>query len=100
MTERWAEPKVICSCGREADPYYEEVDIGVGIQRHLAGWECHEHGGICGVCVSCGVADRIGLTHRSWCNEHPGETITREDFEEVTDKIRDDIVKRFIARDE
>ena len=89
---------VTCACGREADPYYEEVDVGVGVQRFLAGWECPEHGGICGVCGSCRVADRVGYTHRSWCGEHPGEVITADAFEARTDEITDAVVLRF-ARD-
>jgi hypothetical protein len=88
---------VTCSCGREADPVYEEVDIGVGVQSFHAGWECAEHGGICGVCGSCGVADSVGYTHQSWCREHPNETITAETFEAETDKLRDDVLARFKA---
>ncbi len=86
---------VTCACGKKAEPSYEEVDIGVGTQRFLVGWECLEHGGICGVCVSCGVADKIGYTHQSWCREHPGEAITIESFEAVTDKLRDAVIARF-----
>jgi hypothetical protein len=88
-------PPVVCSCGREAEPYYEEVDIGVGVQLFLTGWECHEHGGICGVCNSCGVADRIGYAHRTWCREHPGEIITEKSFAAETDALRDSVVERF-----
>ncbi len=97
MTRDAQNPPVTCSCGRVADPYEEEVDIGVGVQRFLAGWECAEHGGICGVCFSCGVADRPDYTHQAWCREHPGKTITAESFEAETDKMRDDLLKRFTA---
>jgi hypothetical protein len=93
-------PPVTCSCGREADPYYEEVDIGVGVQRFLAGWECYEHGGICSVCSSCGIADRPGYTHRSWCSDHPSEIITPDAFDAETDKLRNAVVAGFAgARD-
>jgi hypothetical protein len=68
-------PPVMCACGREAQVYYEEIDIGVGVQRFHAGWECPEHGGICGVCGACGVAELPGFTHWSWCRESPGKTI-------------------------
>jgi hypothetical protein len=88
-------PPVICPCGREADPYYEEVDIGVGVQRFHAGWECYEHGGLCGVCGSCGIAERPGYTHQSWCREHPSESITPEAFDAETDRLRDVVVERF-----
>lgn len=98
MSDRKPNPPVTCSCGREADPYYEEVDIGVGVQRFLTGWECYEHGGICGTCNGCGVADRPGYTHGSWCPEHPGETITAESFDAETDKIADRVAARFTAR--
>jgi hypothetical protein len=86
---------VTCACGREADPYYEEVDVGVGVQHFLTGWECPEHGGICGVCGSCGIADRVGYTHRSWCSEYPGEVITADAFEARTNEIADAVVRRF-----
>jgi hypothetical protein len=90
---------VRCTCGRDADPVYEEVDIGVGVQQFLVAWECYEHGGICGVCYGCGVPERVGSTHRSWCSSHPGETITAEAFEAETDRIRDAVVSRFKPRD-
>ena len=86
---------VRCACGREADPCYEDVDIGVGVQRFLTGWECLEHGGICGVCGSCGVPDKVGYTHRSWCRDRPSEEITPELYEEATNKIADEVVRRF-----
>jgi hypothetical protein len=96
MSRDVADPPVTCStCKREAEPCHEEVDIGVGVQRYLTGWECPEHGGICGVCGVCGVADRVGHTHRSWCAEHPGETITAETFEAETNRIADSVVARF-----
>lgn len=88
-------PPVTCACGVEAVPYYEEVDIGVGVQRFHTGWECLEHGGICGVCGSCGIADRPGHAHQSWCRERPGETITLEAFDATTDAMRDEVVAHF-----
>jgi hypothetical protein len=91
-------PPVKCSCGREAEPFEEEVDIGVGIQKFLTGWQCSEHGGICGVCGQCGVAEKIGYTHASWCSEKPGLTITAESFEAETDKLVEKVVERFGAK--
>lgn len=91
-------PPVTCACGREGAPCYEEVDIGVGVQRFQTGWECPEHGGICGTCNGCGIADRVGYTHESWCSKHPGETITAESFDAETDKIRDQVAVRFAKR--
>ena len=88
-------PPVTCACGKAAVPFFEEVDIGVGVQKFQTGWECPEHGGICGVCRGCNVADRIGYTHEARCAEHPGETITVEAFEAETDKLRDQVVARF-----
>ena len=67
-------PTVTCACGAVAEPFEEEVDIGVGIQRFLTGWQCPDHGGICGVCYGCGTAEKIGYTHELWCKEHPGVT--------------------------
>ena len=52
-------PTVTCACGAIAEPFEEEVDIGVGI---------------CGVCYGCGTAEKIGYTHELWCKEHPGVT--------------------------
>lgn len=88
-------PPVTCGCGKAAEPVCEEVDIGVGVQSFQTGWACPEHGGICGVCRSCGIADRPGYTHQSWCSAHPSETITAEAFEAETDKLRDEVVARF-----
>ena len=78
-----------------AEPSYEEVDIGVGVQKHLVGWECPEHGGLCGVCSSCGVAEKVGYTHQVWCLDKPRITITAEAFDAETDKLRDEVVARF-----
>jgi hypothetical protein len=88
-------PHVTCACGAEAAPTYEEVDIGVGVQRFLVGWECPEHGGICGVCSQCAVPDRPGYVHETWCRERPGETITAEAFEAETAQIAEKFVERF-----
>lgn len=98
MAEDQPHTPVTCACGKEAEPVYEEVDIGVGIQQFLVAWECSEHGGICGVCPFCGVADRPGNKHQSWCGEHPGEAISLESFEAETDKLRDAVVSRFKPR--
>ena len=73
-------PTVTCACGAIAEPFEEEVDIGVGI---------------CGVCYGCGTAEKIGYTHELWCKEHPGVTITAESFEAETDKIVEKVVERF-----
>ncbi len=52
-------------CGAEgAVELAEEVDIGVGIQRHVYGYECSECGQIA-VCISCGMPDF--LPHAKWC---------------------------------
>ena len=88
-------PVTCPTCGREAEPVYEEVDIGVGIQRFHVAWECREHGGICGVCYGCGIPDRVGETHASWCKDHPGETITAKSFEAETDKLVEKVVEKF-----
>jgi len=90
-------PVTCTTCGREAEPVYEEVDIDVGIQRFLVAWECREHGGICGVCYGCGIPDRVGETHASWCKD-PGEVITAESFEAGTDRFVERVVERFGAK--
>lgn len=71
-------PPVTCACGAKAEPFEEEVDIGVGVQKFLTGWQCPEHGGICGGCPQCGVAEIIGRTHESWCSEKPDEMIAAQ----------------------
>jgi len=55
-------PKCGFSCAIEIE---EEVDIGVGIQKFITGWDC-ERCGQMGACTSCGIA--IGTEHRRWCD--------------------------------
>lgn len=56
-------------CRRAGDVAYEEVDIGVGIQKFAIGWDCPEHGPICGACFGCGVPMVEGVEHYSWCRD-------------------------------
>jgi len=42
----------------------EEVDIGVGIQKFVVGWDCDQCGRLI-ACVSCGAA--LGTQHNKWC---------------------------------
>lgn len=44
-----------------------EVDIGVGIQRHVYGFDCATCGQI-SVCDECGQPDF--LPHAKWCKEN------------------------------
>lgn len=67
-SEAFSHPKCP-DCGRELDVVNEEVDIGVGIQTFAVALECHEHGGICGLCYGCGVPQLDGYEHRPWCSE-------------------------------
>jgi hypothetical protein len=60
-------PPLCPDCKRELDPVYEEVDIGVGVQTFLTGYECYEHGGICGVCNGCNAPQLEGHACRPWC---------------------------------
>jgi hypothetical protein len=43
---------------------FDEVDIGVGVQKHVYGYDCPLCGQI-GVCASCGALDF--RPHASWC---------------------------------
>jgi hypothetical protein len=52
--------------GPGAEEIADEVDIGVGIMRHVTGWDCMECGQIA-ACYSCGVPDF--LPHRKGCEE-------------------------------
>jgi hypothetical protein len=55
-------------CGNpEAEECAEEVDIGVGMQRHVWGFECPTCGQI-PVHWCCGGVN----THPAWCNYAPG----------------------------
>ena len=58
-------------CGSDCLLLEEEVDIGVGTQRHFIGWECEKCGHIA-ACNSCGIPligiaeNKIG-SHYTWC---------------------------------
>ena len=53
-------------CGkRQATEQAEEVDIGVGIQRHVYGYECPD----CGLLVKCDNCGGIDNDHMKWCKE-------------------------------
>ena len=55
-----------CPCGNtEMIEITEDVDIGVGIQHHLLGWECPKCGSQFGLCYECGAADF--MEHHKWC---------------------------------
>jgi len=43
----------------------EEVDIGVGVQKHLLGYECLKCGIAIAACPLCGVPE--GERHKAWC---------------------------------
>lgn len=54
------------SCQGSLQPIHEEVDIGVGVQKFLVGYECGECGGQLLVCNACGcVLDHE--PHTQWC---------------------------------
>lgn len=55
-------------CGKPLDPVHEEVDIEVGVQTFLTGYECPEHGGICGVCYGCNKPNLPRYEHYDWCD--------------------------------
>lgn len=56
-----------------AEEIIDEVDIGVGIQRHLRGWAC----GGCGLVAACDRCGRPDPEHAEWC-----ETLKEEGPEE------------------
>ncbi len=44
---------------------YEEIDIGMGIQKHLIGYECHAcDEPLIPICDSCQVME--GKEHKEW----------------------------------
>lgn len=56
-------------CGQPAEECVEEVDVGVGTQRHVWGCECRNCGQL-SVYSCCGNWDFQG--HAAWCNEATG----------------------------
>ena len=46
----------------------DEVDIGVGVQRYVYGYECPA----CGTLIRQACCGRLGDEHESWCNEAKG----------------------------
>jgi len=52
----------LCNCP-DCVECADEVDIGVGIQRHVYGYEC-QHCGQIPVCNTCGA---VGDDHAKWC---------------------------------
>ena len=77
-----AHPYRCPKCAHDLDVVYEEVDIGVGVQRFAVALECRNdacpQGGVCGLCFGCGALERVGSVHAAWCRDHPGETVTSE----------------------
>jgi hypothetical protein len=59
-----------CNCPKCGKPdclvVAEEVDIGVGTQKHIFGFECDVCGPL-GVCSFCGSPE--GVPHASFCQE-------------------------------
>lgn len=57
---------MICpECGNgELVVIEDEVDIGVGTQKHVLGWECPKCGGQFMVCENCGA---LAPNHEAWC---------------------------------
>lgn len=52
-------------CSTILELIYEEVDIGVGVQRHQTGAECPSCGAAFTCCFYCGVLDFEA--HQAWC---------------------------------
>ena len=52
-------------CGLDCVVVTDEVDIGVGIQEHILGWDC-SHCGPISACNECGAPDD---NHHPWCKE-------------------------------
>ena len=52
-------------CDAEMDAV--EIDIGVGLQRHILGYECASCGENYGTCNGCGVTG--AAAHPPWCPE-------------------------------
>jgi len=50
-------------CGSEdGHKLYEEVDIGLGVQTYVYGYDCPECGQVA-FCTACGAVDG----HEAWC---------------------------------
>jgi hypothetical protein len=49
------------------DECAEEVDIGVGVQRFVYGYECPK----CGPIARCNICGTISDKHADWCPDKP-----------------------------
>ena len=57
-----------------AEECAHEVDIGVGIQKHVYGYECPS----CGQIAVCGRCGGVGTRHAEYCHDQPEQA---DDFE-------------------
>jgi hypothetical protein len=53
-------------CNGPCEELADEVDIGVGILRHVYGWDCPTCGQIA-KCPNCGAPE---TEHAAWCREN------------------------------
>jgi len=54
-------------CQAELEPVYDEVDIGVGVQKRLVGATCKGGQHVFAACNTCEQLDVEGCA--SWCKE-------------------------------
>lgn len=58
---------VLCPiCNALAEEVSEEIDIGVGVQKFVTGWECPQCGPIA-IRNCCGTVELAGHPHATWC---------------------------------
>lgn len=60
-------------CSTVLEPVYDDVDIGVGLQRFLAFYECSNCGQL-PICYGCHVVEAGDWKHETWCEANEKET--------------------------
>ena len=58
--------RVCPKCKGAAQSVEDRIDIGIGEQVRLLGWDCPN----CGLttrCERCGVPEIVGIEHQKWC---------------------------------
>lgn len=94
------------TCGGPGEAIYEEVDIGVGVQRFCIGFECAGCQQRVATCHECGTP-LDGREHAVWCGElrgparvtvplEPGQTLGNA----IVKRCAPDLLRELFPEDE